>query len=116
MAEELPGEFYKELNGGIMLLPRVKHSPVGKGLFIMGEYHRDRNLGRYIAIYYGSFEKVNGGLSAARLKDQLRKTLRHEFRHHVGSLAGERGLEIEDENAIAKYLRRQRKKDGRDKT
>ncbi len=108
LAAELPEEFYKELNGGIMLLPQVKYSPVSKGLFIMGEYHRSRSLGRYIVMYYGSFEKVYGGLSVERLKDQLRKTLRHEFRHHVESLAGERGLEIEDEKAIAEYLRRQR--------
>jgi predicted Zn-dependent protease with MMP-like domain len=116
LALELPEEFYNELNGGIMLLPQVKQSPAGKGLFIMGQYHRSKGLGRYITIYYGSFEKVYGGLSAARLKNQLRKTLRHEFRHHVESLAGERGLEIEDERTIAEYLRRQRKKDSRNKT
>lgn len=62
LAEELPQEFYTQLNGGIMLLPQVKRSPKGKGLYIMGTYHRGGALGRYIAIYYGSFEKVYGGL------------------------------------------------------
>ena len=27
---ELPQEFYKELNGGIILLPEVKMNPIGK--------------------------------------------------------------------------------------
>lgn len=29
IADELPQEFYKELNGGILLLPRAKTNPVG---------------------------------------------------------------------------------------
>ena len=30
IATELPQEFYKELNGGILLLPRAKINPIGK--------------------------------------------------------------------------------------
>ena len=39
-----------------------------------------------------------------QLKVKLREVLRHEFRHHIENLAGERGLEIEDEKFINKYL------------
>lgn len=108
LAEELPEEFYKRLNGGIILLPQVKRNPAGNDLFIMGEYYKGGNMGSYIAIYYGSFAKVYGHLSRDMIKVQLRKTLRHEFRHHVESLAGERDLEIEDERGLAEYLRRRR--------
>ena len=108
LAAELPEEFYRELNGGIILLPKVKRNTAGKDLYIMGEYYRGGNMGRYIAIYYGSFEKVYGHLPTERIKTQLKKTLRHEFRHHVESLAGERGLEIEDEEGLAEYLRNRR--------
>ncbi len=107
LAAELPQEFYKELNGGIILLPQAKLHPKHRAndLYIMGEYHRDLSLGRYIAVYYGSFLRVYGQLSGQQLRAQLRKTLRHEFRHHLESLAGERGLEKEDEQHINKYLK-----------
>ncbi len=107
LAEELPQPFYERLNGGIMLLPRTKKSAV-KGaecLYIMGEYHVNGPMGRYIIIYYGSFMRVHGYLKPEEFKNQLRKTLRHEFRHHMESLAGERGLEIEDAKFINSYLR-----------
>ena len=38
------------------------------------------------------------------LTEQLREVLRHEFTHHIESLAGERGLEIKDEQQIRDYL------------
>ena len=76
-------------------------------LFIMGEYHNDRKgmggLGRYIAIYYGSFMKLYPHLPPERLKDRLRQTLIHEFTHHVESLAGEKGLAVKDAIALEKY-------------
>jgi len=108
LALELPEEFYQKLNGGIILLPQDKHHSEDKkgDLYIMGEYYHDPNMGRYIAIYYGSIMKVYGYLSDEKLRAELRKILRHEFRHHLESLAGERGLEIEDEEYITKYLSR----------
>lgn len=107
LAAELPEEFYSELNGGIILLPQAKLHPESRAndLYTMGEYYRDGSLGRYIALYYGSFLRVYGSLSEEQLKAQLRQTLRHEFRHHLESLAGERGLEIEDDQYIEQYLR-----------
>ena len=106
LAEELPPVFYKNLNGGIVLLPEAKESEYsrGKDLYTLGEYHRGGAMGRYIKIYYGSFERLFGHLSNENLKRRLRQTLRHEFRHHLEALAGERGLEYEDEKFIRNYL------------
>jgi hypothetical protein len=106
LAEELPQEFYYDLNGGILLLPEAKPSPYAQGgdLWILGEYSRSFSMGRYIKIYYGSFEKIFGHLPVPRLTEELRKTLRHEFRHHLEGLAGEDGLEKEDAEFINKYL------------
>lgn len=108
IAAELPQEFYKELNGGIILLPEVKKNRINgsNDLYIMGEYHRGGGLGRYIAIYYGSFERLYGHLTRESLKAQLAHTLKHEFTHHMESLAGERGLEKKDEKFLSDYLSR----------
>ena len=102
LAEELPEEFYKDLNAGIVLTPEIKTSPYGDDLTIMGEYFRS-NLGRGIKIYGGSINSVYGWMSEEQMTEQLREVLRHEFTHHIESLCGERGLEIEDEVSIARY-------------
>ena len=77
----------------------------------MGEYHSGGGMGRYITIYYGSFERVYGNLSREALKKKLAHTLKHEFTHHLESLAGERDLEKEDERYINHYLSRRRPKE-----
>ena len=59
LAEELPEEFYKDLNAGIVLTPEIKRSPYGDDMVIMGEYVRS-NLGRGIVIYGGSINSVYG--------------------------------------------------------
>jgi hypothetical protein len=106
LAEELPRAFYRELNGGILLLPEAKPSPSAQGgdLWILGEYTRSFTMGKYIKIFYGSFERIFGHLPVEQLTIELRKTLRHEFRHHLEGLAGEDGLEREDADFINKYL------------
>ena len=107
IAETLPAELYKDLNGGILLWPQEKISPyaVGDDLYILGEYQSGGSMGRLIKIYYGSFEKLFGSLSEEEFKERLKKTLFHEFTHHLESLAGERDLEIEDERQLAAYRR-----------
>lgn len=105
LAEELPQEFYRELNGGILLVPEEKMSPYGPDLRIMGEYSVS-SLGRMIKIYYGSFEHMYSWMDEEQLTEELREVLRHEFTHHIESLAGERGLEIKDEEQIREYLDR----------
>lgn len=104
LAQEIPKEFFNHLNGGINLLPDVKRSPYGHGLFIMGNYNRGGGLGRYINIYYGSMQRAYGHLSDEEFRKELWDVLRHEFRHHLESLAGERGLEVEDEIFIKEHL------------
>jgi hypothetical protein len=108
VAEGLPEVFYKELNGGILLLPESRMHPksVGDDLFIMGEYHRGGSQGRYIVIYYGSFAQVYGHADRSVIKRRLEETLKHEFTHHLESLAGERGLEKQDERDMNRYLSR----------
>lgn len=106
IANELPKEFYRELNGGILLLPEAKMSPyaVGNDLYIMGEYVVSSSMGRLINIYYGSFEKVCGCFTEAALEERIREVLYHEFTHHIESLAGERSLEVKDDIQLKNYL------------
>lgn len=105
IAEELPPGIYKDLNGGILLLPQAKMSPhaLADDLYILGEYQSGGSMGRLIKIYYGSFEKLFGNLEEEALKEKLRETLFHEFTHHLESLAGERDLEIQDAKQLARY-------------
>lgn len=106
IAAEFPHEFYSELNGGIVLLNETKrHEADADGeLYTLGQYHRDI-MGRYISIYYGSFMRVYGHLSPDEFKEKLRSTVRHEFRHHIESLAGNDDLERLDGEYIDNYLR-----------
>ena len=106
IAVELPGEVFRELNGGVCLLPETKLSDAAPdgGLYTLGEYRRDQ-MGRYIVIYYGSICAVHGGDSPKILRESLKKLLTHELTHHLESLAGERDLEIEDERTLDEYLR-----------
>ncbi len=108
IANEFPQELFVKLNGGIILLPQEKRNTriERSSLFILGEYYGGGNMGRYIAIYYGSFKRVFGHLSTEHFKTQLTKTLKHEFTHHLESLAGEKDLEIKDAKFIRDYLKR----------
>jgi hypothetical protein len=110
IAEELPKEFFRDLNGGILLLPEAnqergdsKHS-----VYIMGQYVRDI-MGRYIVIYYGSFAALYKDLPPEKLQKKLKETLIHEFTHHIESLAGACDLEIKEEQEMANYLHNSRK-------
>ena len=106
IAAEFPPEFFNELNGGIILLPEARHNDEypDSDLYTLGMYHRGGGLGRYISIYYGSFMRVHGYLSADKIKEQLRSTVRHEFRHHFESLAGNDDLERLDKQYIDGYI------------
>ncbi|MCR1841072.1 metallopeptidase family protein [Murimonas intestini] len=108
IADTLPEEFYRELNGGLIVQEKRKLHPasVDDNLCILGEYHRDKYLGRFIVLYYGSYMQIYGHLSRSDLSKRLRKTILHEFRHHLESLAGEKELEVEDAIEIAEYKRR----------
>lgn len=107
IAQQLPGAFFERLNGGISLLPQVKMNPLGRAndLYIMGEYHAGGPMGRYITIYFGSFERVYGWADRDFMRERLRDVLLHEFTHHLESMAGEKGLEIKDKQQMERYLR-----------
>lgn len=109
IAESLPPAFFRDLNGGIALIEDAKLSPhaVKNDLWILGEYQHGGMMGRLIKIYYGSFAMMFSNYTHEQFEDRLRETLLHEFTHHLESLAGERGLEIWDEEQLAKYFRRQ---------
>lgn len=101
----LPEEFFRELHGGVIIREQVKIHPAARDndLFVMGEYHRDRYLGRFVVLYYGSFAACWRYLPEAELREKIRKVIYHEFLHHLESLAGERDLEIEDAKQLARY-------------
>ena len=104
VAEEIPPEYYEKLNGGILVLEECKPHPQGLGdLYILGDYNRRYDFGRYICVYYGSFVRNFPYLDRDQLKTKLREVLRHEFTHHVESLAGEKDLEIEDAEQLRRY-------------
>jgi len=108
IAQDIPAEFFGGLSGGIILREECKLHPEGAGdLYIMGEYSSRRDMGRCIRVYYGSFMRTHGYLPRERLRERLRSTLLHELTHHLESLAGERGLEIEDRRQIEEYKRTQ---------
>ena len=110
IAEELPEDFFRDLNGGIILLEQCKTHPESAGdLYIMGEYSRRRDMGRHICIYYGSFLRLYANAPEQVLRKKLRDTLLHEFTHHLESLAGERGLEVKDKIRLEAYRRKHQK-------
>ena len=110
--DEQPEYCFRDLNGGVILEEELKRNPAAKAddLFILGTYSRGGYMGRYVTIFYGSFCRVFGHLSPEEMKEKIRHTLRHELTHHLESLAGERDLEIEDEQFMEAYMRRYEEK------
>ena len=105
IADEIPDEFFNYLNGGVVLLEECKVHPKSKGdLYILGEYSFRQDMGRQIYIYYGSFMKLYANAPESVLYQELRRTLLHEFTHHLESLAGERSLEVKDKMRLNEYL------------
>jgi len=107
IAGSLPQEIYLDLNGGINVLPHSKLHPenISGDLFILGEYCHNR-LGRYINIYYGSFVNLCVNYTHEKTRERMEGVLKHEFIHHLESLAGEKDLEIEDAEFLARYKQR----------
>lgn len=102
---QLPRDFYNELSQLIIIEEGVKYSPESRSeapLYIMGEYCVTA-LGRGIRIYYGSFMLVYGALPEEALRKEMRRVLRHEFRHHLENLSGMRDLEILDAMELDEY-------------
>ena len=92
--DKLPEEIFRDLNGGVNLLPETRRSEDGR--YVLGLYHHD-HMGRYVEIFYGSFLALYGDLSPQAFRRELEKTLRHELTHHIENKAGDRTLEHWDE-------------------
>ncbi|MBR2714851.1 MAG: metallopeptidase family protein [Ruminococcus sp.] len=105
IADELPIELYRELNGGIVLERGHRMHPcaVNNDLYILGVYVRDI-LGKRIILYYGSFIKVFKDKTKDEYYEHLKKTLRHEVLHHNEFLAGCNDLVFYDDERIKQYL------------
>lgn len=110
ITDSLPEIFFRELNGGVMVREPEKLHPAAldHDLFVMGEYQRNYYLGRFVILYYGSFCKCYGYLGEDAMREQIRRVILHEFRHHLESLAGERDLEWEDAAELAEYKTRRK--------
>ena len=107
IADSMPYELYRNLNGGISLLPQSKVHPkaLHNDLFILGEYIRN-SLGNAIVFYYGSINRVYGTLDKEEYRNKLVEILHHEVRHHNEYLAGCDDLGIYDKNQIEDYHRK----------
>ena len=108
LLDALPQAYVRSLNGGVILVPDTMPSPHSQrgDLFTLGMYHYEpQGMGRYITIYYGTFVTIYGRESLEKQRNVLEEVLRHELTHHLESLAGERDLEIEDQEFLEKYRR-----------
>lgn len=108
----LPQYVFEELSGGVLVEKKAKLSPdsVADDLFIMGLY-RWGGLGKQVTLFYGSFVEVYGDASEKTYRAKIRDTLRHEFRHHMETRAGEFGkgsLLEEDARRRERYIRARR--------
>lgn len=108
LTAKLPEVFFRELSGGVMVREQARLHPasIRQDLYTLGEYRVHPHLGRFVVLYYGSFMACYGSMDEERLTKEIWRVLRHEFRHHLEGLAGERDLEREDAAAIARYRSR----------
>ena len=92
--EEVPEDFKRGLQG-VHVFPEAKPEPGLRGVWRLGEYLDPgppsafggfEDLGRHIALYYGSFLEVAG--EGFDWEAEVWETLLHELRHHLESLAG----------------------------
>ena len=106
MAEEFPEALFDGLSGGVNLLEEAVPDTEfpEREMYILGEYCQDL-LGNYINLYYGSFAALaeQEGWTDQDWEEEFYTTLAHEFTHHIEGLAGERGLEIKDEQELEEY-------------
>ena len=104
LLNELPAPLFEGLNGGVSLLEEERPDPGLSEVYVLGEYVQDL-LGSSIVLYYGSFAQVFGDATRSAMEKELRKTLRHEFRHHIEAMAGADDLDVEDARRMEEYRR-----------
>ena len=108
IVDGLPDGALRNLNGGVCLLPEVKHNAriPSPRYYVLGQYVRHPVLGRTIYLYYGSFMAMYVDASEQELRRELTHTLWHELRHHWEGMAGSKDLELEDEKFVRRALAR----------
>ena len=106
LVHEIPDEYYVELNGGVFARTMWKIHPKSRGseLSVLGEYHIDYGLGRFVVLYYGSFQHVCPDVPEKDYRARMKSVLEHELTHHLESLAGQKDLEIKDAIQIHDYM------------
>jgi hypothetical protein len=100
VVDEIPPRLCRDLNGGFVALPEEKRD--GE-LLVLGEYVWSDLLGRHVVLYYGSFAALLGDSPRGVWEQELRRTVRHELRHHLESLAGVDYLAREDAEFLARF-------------
>ena len=108
LLDELPGEFFRELSGGVLVSDAMVIPNYAKenDLYTLGLYKVYSGI-RQIILYKGSFDKAYPYADAREAKNILRHVLRHEFRHHLEYLGGihdSSSLEAQDEREKLAYL------------
>ncbi len=116
LLDELPEEFFRELSGGVIVSEALVIPDYARGndLYTLGHYQIASGI-RQIVMFKGSFDRAYPRADMAQARVLLRGILRHEFRHHLESLAGVRNsssLEAEDERQKQAYLARHPDKEG----
>jgi predicted Zn-dependent protease with MMP-like domain len=98
MVERIPPRFLDGLNGGIVIVEEpFRNATDPPDLYILGHYIDDFAMGRYIALYYGSFVQLFRDEPRQVWEEELWETILHELRHHVERQAGIGDLDLEDE-------------------
>lgn len=110
LMDELPEEFYRDLNGGVIVSEALAIPDYARGndLYAMGQYLIYSGM-RQIVMFKGSFDRVYPLADGEEARNLLRGILRHEFRHHLESLGNvhnAESLEAEDRRKKAAYLAR----------
>ena len=110
LMDELPEEFYRELNGGVIVSEALAIPDYARGndIATLGQYLIYSGM-RQIVMFKGSFDRLHPWAGPEEAREILRGVLRHEFRHHLESLGGvhnDSSLEAEDRRKKAAYLLR----------
>ncbi len=106
LIDEIPEDYFKDLNGGISLLDQVCYDTrvPDRHLLVLGQYRYHHQTGRMIVLFYGSLSRSLGGASEQIWRRELRRVLRHELTHHLESLAGEHELELFDAAKLKAFM------------
>ena len=105
LLDELPQEFFRELNGGVIVSDALV---IPDYALTLGQYQVNAGI-RQITMFRGSFNRAHPYADADEAREILRGILRHEFRHHLEALGGvcnSSSLKAEDEREKQEYLSR----------